>query len=199
MWDQDQPSDGGEVFRDVITLFLLGLVAIVMLMLPHLHPPGKADARTLTEDESVIVEISWSGDSDTDVDLWVEAPGDHPVGYSSQNSPVFNLLRDDLGNRSDITDHNHEVAYSRGINPGEYTVNLHLFRIDPRNPPPVAVAVQVFVKRTSGGKATKLLESIVELDALGRELTVFRFVLDETGRLDPESVHTLQKFLRNRR
>jgi len=31
------------------------------------------------------------------VDLWVQAPGDVPVGYSNKSGGVLNLLRDDLG------------------------------------------------------------------------------------------------------
>ena len=64
------------------------------------------------------------------VDLWVKAPDDIPVGYSNRGGLFFNLLRDDLGVYKDPTPINYEVAYSRGINPGEHIVNLHLYRED---------------------------------------------------------------------
>ena len=51
---------------------------------------------------------------DADVDLWVQAPGDISVGYSNKGSAVFNLLRDDLGKRVDVTGLNYETSYSRG-------------------------------------------------------------------------------------
>jgi hypothetical protein len=41
---------------------------------------------------------------------------------------VFNLLRDDLGKAQDLTDNNYEVACSRGLPPGEYVVNVHMYR-----------------------------------------------------------------------
>ena len=75
-----------------------------------------------------MVEANWPPELDSDVDLWVQAPGDVPVGYSNKGGAVFNLLRDDLGQQLDLSGLNYETAYSRGIVPGEYTVNLHLYR-----------------------------------------------------------------------
>ena len=40
-------NDDGTVFRDVIMLALLGFVTIVILLLPHLHPPTAATPRIL--------------------------------------------------------------------------------------------------------------------------------------------------------
>ena len=76
----------------------------------------------------MIVEVRWPDQLDSDVDLWVQAPGDVPVGYSNKGGAIFNLLRDDLGQRADATGMNYEVSYSRGIPPGEYMVNVHLYR-----------------------------------------------------------------------
>jgi hypothetical protein len=39
-------------------------------------------------------------------DLWVQAPGDLPIGYSNKSGGVFNILRDDLGKAKDMTDGN---------------------------------------------------------------------------------------------
>ena len=117
-------GDAGEtVFRDVIFLGLAGFVAIVLVLLPHLAKPGEQAAKDSLPPGQVIVETRWADDRDADVDLWVQAPGDVPVGYSNKGGAAFNLLRDDLGNRVDATEMNYEIAYSRGILPGEYTVN----------------------------------------------------------------------------
>ncbi len=35
-------DEGGTVFRDVIMLALAGFVAMVILLLPHIQPPGEA-------------------------------------------------------------------------------------------------------------------------------------------------------------
>jgi hypothetical protein len=197
MFDLDQldGDEGGTVFRDVILLALAGFVAMVLLLLPHLNPPGEAAQASVEPPGNVIVELRWPDELDADVDLWTAAPGDVPVGYSNKGGALFNLLRDDLGKRADATGLNYEVAYSRGIVPGEYTVNVHLYR-NPGSTVPVPVTVVTSVKGTPEGRARQLLASELDLAREGEELTVYRFTLDAAGELVPGSVHSLQRDLR---
>ena len=58
-----------------------------------------------------MIEARWPDAVDADVDLWVQAPGDVPVGYSNKGGAIFNLLRDDLGTRADATGINYEISY----------------------------------------------------------------------------------------
>ena len=193
--EQLDDDDGGTVFRDVIMLALAGFVAIVILLLPHLNPPGQSARETTQPPGNVIVEVRWPDELDTDVDLWVEAPGDIPVGYSNKGGAIFNLLRDDLGKRADATGLNYEVSYSRGIPAGEYTVNVHLYR-NAAGVYPVPVTVVTSVKKSPKDSARQLLASKIELVREGEELTVYRFKLSEDGDLVPGSVHSLQRNLR---
>jgi hypothetical protein len=189
-------DEGGTVFRDVIMLALAGFVAMVVLLLPHLNPRGEDAQASVEPPGNVIVEVRWPDELDTDVDLWVEAPGDVPVGYSNKGGAIFNLLRDDLGRKADATDLNYEVSYSRGIPQGEYTVNLHLYRNSARVLP-IPVTVVTSVKKTPTERARQLLASKVELGREGQELTIYRFRLSEAGDLVPGSVHSLQRELRS--
>jgi hypothetical protein len=191
-----EEDETGTVFRDVILLALAGFVAIVVMILPHLNPPDAKTADAMDPPGNVIVEARWADAWDTDVDLWVQAPGDVPVGYSNKGGAIFNLLRDDLGRRGDATEMNYEVSYSRGIPPGEFAVNVHLYR-NPERKLPVPVTVVVSVKKTAQESGKQILASKVELGREGQELTVFRFKLDEAGDLVPGSVHNLQRPLRN--
>jgi hypothetical protein len=193
--DSFDDDDSGTVFRDVIMLALAGFVAMVILMLPHLNPQGE-DAQASTEPPgNVIVEVRWPDELDTDVDLWVEAPGDVPVGYSNKGGAIFNLLRDDLGQKADATQLNYEVTYSRGIPAGEYTINVHLYR-NTSGALPIPVTVVTSVKKSGNERARQLLASKVELGREGQELTVYRFRLTENGDLVAGSVHSLQRELR---
>jgi hypothetical protein len=194
--DAFDEDDGGTVFRDVIMLALAGFVAMVMLLLPHLNPPGQAQKETTEPPGNVIVELRWPDELDSDVDLWVEAPGDRPVGYSNKGGLIFNLLRDDLGQRADATGMNYEISYSRGIPAGEYTVNVHLYRNAARVFP-IPVTVVASVKKNTKESARQLLASRIDLGREGQELTVFRFRLSEGGELVPGSVHSLQRNLRS--
>lgn len=195
--DNFDDDAGGTVFRDVILLALAGFVVVVMLLLPHLNPPTKQAEASLMPAGNVVVEVRWPDGLDADVDLWVAAPDDEPVGYSNKGSENFNLLRDDRGQMMDATQLNYEVTYSRGIAPGEYTVNLHLYAARGNAiGRPVPADVVVSVKRGGGSITKQILARRVVLSELDEEITVFRFDLVGEGQLRPGSVHSLFRPLR---
>lgn len=197
--DSFDDDSGGTVFRDVIMLALAGFVVIVLLILPHLNPPTKLAEEAAPPPGNVMVEMRWPDDLDTDVDLWVEAPGDSPVGYSNKGGNIFNLLRDDRGHLHDASDLNYEVSYSRGVPVGEYTVNLHLYntRVDLAEGFPVSVIVSV--KRDDRSQAKQILTRNMVVRQIGEERTVFRFMLDTDGQLSEDSVHDLFRPLRSQK
>jgi hypothetical protein len=192
----DDEDVNGTVFRDVITLALCGFVAVVILLLPHLNPKQEAQAAVANAvPGNVMVEARWADELDTDVDLWVQAPGDVPVGYSNKSGVIFNLLRDDLGRNADPTQLNYEVSYSRGVPPGEYAINLHMYRNKSRISP-VKVTVVTSVKRPNAESAKQILTSSIDLMAENQETTAYRFKLTDAGELVPGSVNSLPKPLR---
>jgi hypothetical protein len=89
----------------------------------------------------------------------------------------------------------YETSYSRGILPGEYTVNLHLYRNPPQTDP-IPVTVVTSIKQSTSQSARQLLASKVLLVREGEEVTVYRFRLSEAGALVAGSVQSLQKPLR---
>lgn len=196
MHDRLDGDDTGTVFRDTIMLALAGFVALVILMLPYLNPKQTKSAENVEPPGNVIIEARWPDDLDSDVDLWVQAPGDIPVGYSNKGGVIFNLLRDDLGRRADATGMNYEVSYSRGIVAGEYTVNVHLYR-NAAGVFPIPVTVVTSVKKSAKESARQVLAGNIELGREGQELTVYRFKLSEDGDLVPGSVHSVQRNLRS--
>jgi hypothetical protein len=195
--DPFEPTDDdGTVFRDVITLALAGFVALVLLILPHINPEARASASQSEPPGNVIVEIRWPDSIASDVDLWVQAPGDIPVGYSNKGGALFNLLRDDLGDLLDATNLNYEIAYSRGLAPGDYTVNVHLYRNAARVSP-IPVSVVVSVKGAVQDSARQILSTTIDLTREGQEMTALRFRLEADGGLETGSVHSLYKPLRD--
>ena len=187
-------GDGDTVFRDVIMLALAGFMAAVLLLLPHLNPPTKVD-QDRPNPGNLIVEIRWPDELDADVDLWVQALDDRPVGYSNKGGAVFNLLRDDLGLNGDFSNLNYEVTYSRGVPSGTYVVNLHLYR-NKTGAYPIPVSVVVSLKRTPDDSSRELLTKSIDLNFEGQEVTAFRFEMDEESNVVPGSVHDLPKALR---
>ncbi|HET9686770.1 MAG TPA: hypothetical protein VFP79_06275 [Pseudolabrys sp.] len=182
------------VWLDTALLMLGSFVLMTVLMLTVMNPPAKSSEAEVQAPGNMIVEIQWPNTLDTDVDLWVQAPGDRPVGYSNTNGKIFNLLRDDLGRANDMTDLNYEVAYSRGMPAGEYAVNVHLYRGISGASIPVKVVVSA--KTSVTGPAQQLSSTTVELRHNNQELTAMRFRLDDHGSLVTGSTNSLFKALR---
>jgi len=186
----DFGEDGAEtVYRDVIFLALVGFVAMVIMLLPHIKKSTE-EAQDHKAPGHVIVEMHWPQDMPYDVDLWVKAPNEPPVGFWNQGGIVFNLLRDDLGDEGDATKQNYEVSYSRGIPAGEYIVNVHMYGPLPNG---VVVPVSVVVStRQNFGHTRQLLQTTVQLERRNQEQTAYKFRLTAEGDLVEGSVSTLR-------
>lgn len=187
---------GRTTFRDLLMIMLLGFVFIIVAMIPHLNPP--ASNSNAEPPGNVVVHITWPS-GDTDVDLWTYGPGEvRPVGYSNQGGLLWNLLRDDLGDSPDATPLNYENAYTRGITPGEYIVNVHCYRCPVT---PVPVDVEVSVKRLNAVAAKQgmiiLATTRAVLHSTGEELTAIRFKLTADGKLVPGSMNHVFRPLRS--
>ncbi|MGI9386315.1 MAG: hypothetical protein ACR2OX_02690 [Methyloligellaceae bacterium] len=178
------------VFRDVILLTLVGFVAMVIMLLPHIQK-REQEAEDQRAPGNVIVEMHWPSDMNIDMDLWVKGPNTTPVGFWNQGNDVFNLLRDDLGTEGDATNENYEISYSRGIPAGEYIVNAHVYGIVPTGKiVPVRVVVSV---RNKYDSARQLLETTLKMNRRNQEETAFRFRLTGEGDLVKGSVSTLRR------
>jgi hypothetical protein len=181
-------------FRDMLFLLVFAYLVVGAVALAHVRKQQE-ETSGAAPPGSVIVEIHWDDKIDADIDLWVQAPGDVPVGYSNKSGVIFNLVRDDLGHSGDPVSMNYEIAYGRGLWPGEYTVNAHLYRtVDNRFPISVRATVSV---HDPDGHVRRILESTVELVFQGQETTVFRFKLDEKGYLIAGSANRIHKQLRS--
>ena len=194
MWESDDfhTDSSGTVFRDVLMLALIGFVAMVVMLLPHISKT-QDETDEHTPPGNVVVEMYWPDELPVDVDLWVQAPNDVPVGFWNQGSQFFNLLRDDLGMEGDASARNYEVSYSRGILAGDYTVNVHMYgKIPAGVVVPVRVVVSVKAKYDS---LRQILQTSVELQRRNQEETAFRFRLTGDGELVPGSVTTLRRRL----
>jgi hypothetical protein len=181
-------------FRDMLFLLVFGYLIISAVALAHVAKKDQEDTTSANTPGHVIVEMIWPRDIDADVDLWVQAPGDVPVGYSNKSGGVFSLLRDDLGRSGEANSMNYEVSYARGQHAGEYTVNAMLYRSRDRKLP-LPVTVKVSLKDTRGD-VKQVLQSNIELNFEGHESTVFRFKIDEKGAFVANSMNRVHKPLR---
>jgi hypothetical protein len=182
-------------FRDMLFLLVFAYLIISAVALAHVAKKDQEAVKSTTPPGHVVIEMNWLKDSDADVDLWVQGPGDVPVGYSNKSGMIFNLVRDDLGRSGDPNSMNYEVAYGRGHWAGEYVVNAMLYRSRDRHLP-LPVRTQVSLQ-DDGGAVQQVVASNVELAFEGQEVTIFRFRLDDKGAFISDSVNRIHKNLRS--
>ncbi len=172
---------------------------LVVLAIAKDSEREKSSEATAMLNENFMVHAQWPGKTDEDVDLWVQCPGDRPVGYSSRSGATCSLLRDDVGGYLDPTQLNYEQVLGRGLPPGEYIVNLHWFRKAGIAPEVGPITVIVSLRKPTETQMKEFFVKQVWLTEAGEEITVVRFTLDEAGDLVPETMSNILQPLRSKK
>lgn len=149
---------------DALFNLLGALVFFIITLLAQINPPTDPQIKP---PGNLVASIAWPAGA-IDVDLWVMAPGDDPVGFRFKSGRVWSLLRDDLGTANDSTPLNYESAFTRGLPDGEYIVNVRCYGCAGKVPVPVNVEVRL----AEGGM---IFSEVVELVADKQERTAIRF------------------------
>lgn len=182
-----RPSHASHVwlfaFVDTLLVFTFVLCAFTYLVLPQINPKAENNP-TAKPPGDLMVCIFWQGFND--VDLWLGAPTDKPVGYSRKNGKVFDLVRDDLG--MDNVKARTECQFARGLPDGRYAVDLHGYQI---SDPTVSVHVEIRM----GEGLPLLLGSDLEIRQ-GQERTAAQFRLLD-GKVVPGSINSVYVPLRS--
>jgi hypothetical protein len=174
----DDSKISTKVMGDWATNIAFAFIILFFITLPFIGYPNKpqevvADV-AIKMPGNLMIWIRWPDDVDIDVDLWVQAPGDKPIGYSNRAGKTFNLLRDDLGSISDTTKLNYEVVFGRDMPDGRYTVNIHLYR---NGSELTLVPVNADISINHGSSAVLIAKKKVVLTSVGEEITVANFTL----------------------
>jgi hypothetical protein len=161
--------------RDMLTMLLGAVFIVFVLAFTHIH---KTDVTAATPDQdqnTLTFEIQWAAGSHIDVDLWIEPPGQQPVGYSNKNGQSCNLVRDDMGESDSPIDARYETAFCRGIRDGEYVMNIMLYSIRGGDKPPVAVKWAAKARIGANNGPQVIDSGTAELTEPGQEITLVRF------------------------
>ena len=172
-----------------VTLSVL-FMALSVLAVVAKTPPKDAGTRF----GNITIEMQWPVGSPSDLDLWVQPPGDRPIGYSRKTGKFCDLVRDDLGAEHDVASRAMEVVVCRRAAAGEYIVNVHAYRFEEAKAIPVQVLVRGLHPET--GSVETLLTRYITVEHMGQEATVVRFTIGHDGQIDQDSVNNLQKGLR---
>lgn len=89
---------------------------------------------------------------------------------------------------------NYENGYSRGIVAGEYVINVHCYRCSNE---PVPVDVEVHLSKEDAEKGmVPVATTTVDLERTGEERTALRFRLGANGEVEPDSLNSVFRPLR---
>ncbi len=177
---------------DTTLLLFGGFVVLAAILLSLVNPPQKKNNDEVTPVGNVIVHIRWGDGLDADVDLWVKAPGDAAVGYSSKQGRYFNLLRDSLGDSNNLGGLREEFAFSNGVPPGEYCATAGLYRIADHSLLPVTVTYDISLR---GDSVWNITNGSIQITRVGEEKTLACFTIDERKLVVPGSLNTIERHI----
>jgi len=176
-------SHTGLGFTDLLFNALLGFVVMFVLAFLLINPIAKSGA--IDPKAEFLITLAWADGRREDVDLYVLDPAGNLVWFRSREAGLMHLDRDDLGQSNDVLEVagqrianplNQEIVSIRGILPGEYVVNVHLYRDDGGQPVPATVKVEKL-----NPNVQLVFYGEVELVAPGDERTGVRFTLAPDG------------------
>jgi hypothetical protein len=178
-------SQIGVAFTDLLFNALLGFVVMFMLAFLLINPIAKSGA--IDPKAEFLITLSWPDGRPEDVDLYVEDPTGDLVWFRNREAGLMHLDRDDLGLRNDVVEVagslivnpiNQETVSIRGILPGEYVVNVHLYRAENDQPVPATVKIEKL-----NPQVQVLFAGAVTLTVQGDERTAARFSIGADGRV----------------
>lgn len=178
------------LWRDLVLLVACIAVSLVLMFMPHLNPGAKKAEATEEAPGQLVVSIEWQAGVNIDVDLWVKTPNGEVIWYSGKNKKMGDLLRDDLGTSAEQGNANYEFTYIREAFPGEYVVNLHLYR-DNTGGEKLPISVSTKIRQISQGAGVQVYSGTNKLKVEKEEITVLSFKLGENGKPIKESYSKL--------
>jgi hypothetical protein len=158
------------------------LVAILFLLKTE-------EQKTKTRPPNVIYEVilTWDGESNDDLDLYVQSASGHKVSFSRREGgegSLISLDHDALGKIRNntlpdengiVVNYNEEIVSFRGVTEGENIVTIHVYV--KRDEEPTKATIKLV--KIKPFKEVIVKEKMFELT--GQEKTAFRFVTDKAG------------------
>tara|TARA_Y100000593_G_scaffold14582_1_gene27836 strand:- start:1885 stop:2493 length:609 start_codon:yes stop_codon:yes gene_type:complete len=169
-------------FIDVLFCCLLMLVAILFLLKTE-------EKKTKARPPNVIYEVvlTWDGESNDDLDLYVQSASGHVVSFNNREGgqgSLISLDHDALGKARNntlpnangvVVNFNEEVVSFRGVIAGENIVTVHVY--SKSDPSPVSCIIKLIKIKPFKEVITKE----IIFDSRGEEKTAFRFITNENG------------------
>jgi hypothetical protein len=145
---------------------------------------SKADIETKAE---YIITMTWERDDANDIDIWIQDPAGNLISFKQKSKGLTHIDRDDLGHANDFFftpngekifyDYNQEIVTIRGIIPGEWIINIHMFNQNQKvKPSTVSIKIDKL-----NPKVTTVFEEKIKLTDYWQEETVVRLIMGVNG------------------
>jgi hypothetical protein len=176
-------EDRFDPFTVVLFKALQVIAFLFFIALISMHPivsQGKIDKKA-----EFLITMTWPDEHPDDIDLYVQDPAGKLVWYNQRDVGLMTLERDDRGDVNDFTTVEskkiplpirEELVSIRGLIPGEYTVNVHLYQHLAPDPVPVSVKIEKL-----NPNLQLIYYQTMFLDHTDEEKTAQRFTVGEDG------------------
>ena len=172
-------------FIDVLFCCLLMLVAILFLLKTE-------EEKIKTRPPNVLYEVilTWDGESEDDLDIYVQAASGHVVSFNNREGgqgSLISLDHDALGKRRNnslqegaagkVVAFNEEIVSFRGVTEGENNVTVHVYA--KRDGEPSKATIKLIKIKPFKEIITR--EKV--FSSVGQEKVAFRFTTDKNGNI----------------
>jgi hypothetical protein len=168
-----------EIFSALLFNSLKAITFMFFISFAMINKPadeGKVDPKA-----EMMITVTWPDNNPDDVDTYVEDPAGNIVWYNQKEAGLMHLERDDRGMFKDVVlldgkeitnPLNQEIVAFRGLEDGEYVVNIVHYIANGSAPLPVQVRVEKL------NPTVKIVYyQTIELKGTGDEETAVRFTL----------------------
>lgn len=192
MLRNNRRRDSAEAFTDLLFNALLGFVFMFAIAVIFMNPIAKTGV--IDTKAEYLITVTWPEGNASDVDTWTQDPAGNIIWYAAKEAGLMHLDRDDTGTTRDVitvngvtveNPLNQEIVSIRGIVPGEFTVNVHIYAYDAGDlesldGAPPAIPIKVKVERINPTVRVVFYDTI-RLNHQGAEKTAVRFTIAPDG------------------
>jgi len=185
MFEEEQEPEF-EIFSALLFNSLKAITFMFFISFAMINKP--ADSGKVDPKAEMLITVTWPDSNPDDVDTYVEDPAGNVVWYNQREAGLMHMDRDDRGmfkdvilyNGKEVTNPlNQEIVSFRGLEDGEYVVNVVHYIANGTAPLPVKVKVE---KLNPSVKV--IYYQTLELQGTGDEQTAARFTLKGAEVLD---------------
>jgi hypothetical protein len=173
-------------FLDLLFNFLLATVILLVIAVSFIiTEQNKADIEMNAE---FVITLEWDGEQNNDVDIWIEDPYEKVLWYRNRETGVMHNDRDDKGHIDDVYKDgriiriNQEIVTFRGILEGDWTINVHLYRVGNKDLDKLPTDVTVTMIKLNP-RASIVFKKEYEMVDHWDQITVARFYMTESGEI----------------